>query len=364
MSQLDSFSGKLACLMFKASTNERRRLWLKLAKLISNGIPIIRALETLVSRREKNKQSTHPGCVAMKQWIRLLDNGYTFSGAIEGWCSNEERMIIYAGEQSGQLEESLQSVAKVLEARKAIKSAVIGGTAYPAFMILMALGGMAMFGYNIVPAFTDAVPGEVHWTGIAGALVSFSDFIQNYMLFILVGLLGLIGVFFYSLPRWTYRFGRVRIIADRYAPYSVYRVVTACSWLISFAAMIQSGVRIENALTQLSSSASPWLKHRIDQCMIGMRSGLNLGESFAETQMEFPDREIIDDMCVYASQSGFDEAIRIIGEERLAEGISDIQGKMRIVFGMSIVLVGALLLFMIGGIFGLQMQMTSALRSM
>lgn len=346
------------------SGNERRRLWLKLAKMVNNGVPIIKALDSLIERRVAMGQSKHQMTIALRDWSKKLSNGASLSEAITGWVSTDERMLLMGGEQSGQLEISLVASARVMEAKSKIKGAILGGTLYPVFLLLIGFGSLALFSYQIVPAFTSAVQGKDPWTGIARSLVELSSFVQSYLIFMIIALAVIFIIFFASLSRWTRRLGGVRIVLDRYAPYSIYRVVQGSSWLLSFAAMIESGMRIEMALMELEKHASPWLKDRIKACLRGMRAGEDIGSSLAKSGYEFPDREIIDDMAVYASLSGFDEALKIIGNEWLDEGISVVQKQMKSVFVVGIIVVGALLAFMIGGMFAMQIQMTNSLRMM
>jgi type II secretory pathway component PulF len=364
MSNTDSFDVKFARFMVSHSGNERRRLWLKLAKMINNGVPIIKAIESLIERRVAMGQAKHQMTIALKTWSHRLANGATFSESISGWVSTDERMLIMGGEQSGELERSLAACARVMEAKSKIKGAVLGGTLYPAFLVLIAFGALALFSYQIVPAFTSAVQGREPWVGLARSLVDMSEFVQSYMLYMISALIAVVVLFFYSLSRWTQRLGGVRIKLDRYAPYSIYRIVQGSSWLLSFAAMIESGMRIEMALSELEKQASPWLKDRLRACLRGMRSGQNVGAALASSGYKFPDREIIDDMSVYASLAGFDEALKIIGNEWLEEGISAVQKQMKTVFAVGIIFVGAMLAFMIGGMFAMQIQLTDALRMM
>jgi type II secretory pathway component PulF len=128
-------------------------------------------------------------------------------------------------------------------------------------------------------------------------------------------------------------------------------------------ALVEAGLRIETALQQLSSTASPWLKTRIDACLRGTRSGLNVGESLARSGYEFPDREIIDDLGVYSSLSGFDVALSILGNEWLEESVAEIKERMGVVFGVSLLVVGLTIAFMVGGMMNMELQMSQLMQS-
>lgn len=341
------------------SGSGRRRLWNKLAKLISNGVPILVALETIHNRRVAAGAGKQPLSVALSEWISGMHNGERLSVVIGDWVSDDERMLIAAGEKSGTVEKSLLSAARVMEAKNKISMSVIGGLAYPFILVILAFCVLYLFGFKIVPAFSKIAPPE-KWSGVARLMIEISMFAQKWLLVIAAVIGSIVAAFFFSLPRWD---SPLRIKLDRYAPYSVYRVMYGSSWLIAFAALIESGVRVENALQDLSATSSPWLKTRIDASLRGIRSGLNVGESLARSGYEFPDREIIDDLGVYSSLSGFDQALLTLGREWLDESVVQIKARMAIVFGVCLLLLSCLVAFMVSGMMSMQLQMAHIMQN-
>jgi len=343
---------------FRIGHAARRRLWLKLAKLLGNGVPIIEALTTLHDRRVRLKGKGDTVAVAMGDWLRRMRNGQSLSTAITGWVDHAEQMLIAAGEQSGNLDASLRSTAEVMEAAKKIKAAVIGGLFYPGVMILLALGVLLMFSYKIIPEFSQIVPYE-RWVGGAKLMVDFANFVRDWIVLIL-GLPVLVLIaFIWSLPRWK---DGIRIQVDKHLPYSIYRILHGSTWMISFASLVGAGVRMENALQQLNQNASPWMSARIQACLRGMRSGANPGDALAKSGYGFPDLEIIDDLGVYARLSGFDQALSTIGREWITESVERIQLMMKTIFGISVLFVGISIAVMVSGLFAMQLQMTAIMQ--
>lgn len=351
---------KLNRFLFKADASGRKRLWAKLAKLISNGVPILDAFNSMHARRVASGNEKNPMTLAIGHWIKEIKNGRRVSQAIEGWVDRDEQMLIAAGEQSGKLDEALNSAAEVMEAKKKIRGAVIGGLIYPVVMMCIAIGVLIMFSFKIIPSFTKVVSDE-KWHGVARFMIDLANFSRDYILIIVAVIIAVIVAFFVSLPRWSNGF---RIKLDQYAPYSVYRMLQGSTWMISFAALVSAGVRIENALQQLSEGASPWMADRVQSCLRGMRSGLNAGDALAKSGYGFPDLEIIDDLGVYSKLSGFDEALSIIGKEWIKESVESIQVMMKVIFGISLLFVGFFVAFMVGGLVGMELQMAEIMKSM
>lgn len=339
---------------FKIDTNTRRRLWRKLSKLLRDGIPIIAGLNEIRGL----KKETAPISVAIAAWTRGMNNGRKLSEVVRPWVSTEEYMLIVAGEESGTLDEALNSVVRVSKAKSDINAAVFGGLAYPFFLMLLSFGIMYLFGFKIVPAFTKAARGDA-WVGFARTMIDTSAFVQSYLHWIGVAVVLLTIAFFVSLPRWTTPF---RAKLDMLPPYSIYRVMQGSSWLIALSALVQAGMPIVSAIEQLSNGAPPWLVARLGAALKGLRAGRNLGEALERSGHNFPDPEIISDIRIYATKSGFDEAIRIIGNEWITESVERIQGLMRIVFGASILAVAGLIMFSIFGLIAMQLQLTQLLQ--
>lgn len=334
---------------FRTDGKTRQRLWRKLSKLLRDGIPIIAGLTEIRAL----KKPTAPISVAIEAWVRGLNNGRKLSEVIRPWVTNEEYMLILAGEEAGTLEDSLQSVVVVAKAKAAISSAVYGGLAYPTFLAILAFGIMYLFGFKIVPAFSKAARSDA-WTGFAKVMIEASGFVQNWFHWVVLIVVILLVAFFVSLPRWT---SDIRSVCDRYAPFSIYRIMQGSSFLIALAALIQAGVPIVAAMSQLASGASPWLAHRLNAGIKGLQAGRNLGEALEKSGTGFPDPEIISDIRLYSTKTGFDEAIRLIGTEWITESVEQIQSMMGIVFMMSILAVGLLIMFSVSGMIALQLQL-------
>lgn len=357
---ISGFEQSFAKVMFKLDTDGRRRLWLKLAKLIGNGVQILNAIASIRNLRIESGGESHPETIALGEWAKQMNNGRPLSEAMDTWIPTDERMLIAAGEASGTMEVALRSSARVLQARKQINAAVIGGLLYPFVLLLMSFGVLYLFGFKIVPAFTTGALKNAHWTGIALGMINVSLFIQQWLWVLGGAFVAILIAFFTTLPRFD---GPIRVKLDRYPPYSIFRVIQGSTWLIAMAAMVEAGLRIESALTQLAETAGPWLRNRINACITEMRSGRNMGDALSRTGYEFPDREIINDLGVYAALSGFDQALSITGREWLEESVDQIKKRMNVVFGICILLLGGLIAFMVSGMIAMQLQLATALQT-
>lgn len=334
---------------FRHDGRTRQGLWRKLAKLLHDGIPIMAGLQEIRALRDPGA----PLAIAIQHWLRGMNNGRALSEVIVPWVSPQERMLILAGEQAGRLEQALHAVVKVARAGAAIRMAVLAGLAYPAFLLLLAIGAIYFFGYRIIPAFSRAAGADA-WTGLARAMVLTADWVQHGLHWVLLALALSLAALLLALPHWN---GPLRVWLDRHPPLSIYRVMHGAAWLIALAALVQAGMRIEAAVEQLARGASPWTRVRCEAALRGLRAGRNLGEALERSGHGFPDRAILSDLRLYASKSGFEEALRLIGEEWIGESVERVQALMRVLFALALLLVGAVVLFMAAGLLAMQMQL-------
>jgi type II secretory pathway component PulF len=343
-------------LQFKGNAEVRVRVWRKLAHLIKDGISLIESLRLI----RKTMSEKSPGYAALSAWIKGIENGRDLGESVKDWVQAEEYMLVVSGESSGTLPNAMMSIVKGMKAKAQIRSAIVGGLAYPVFLIILAFAFLWILGYKLVPAFTSAVHmDDVEWFGFAKVVIGLSAFVQNWLTTLGIAIVAIAIFFFISLPIWN---SSLRTQLDRYAPYAVYRILQGATWLIGMSALIQSGVRIEAALELTARSATPWAKARILATLRGLRAGRLFGEALQETGYEFPSRDVVSDIVVYSGHSGMEDALRKIGDEWLEESVLHIQRMMGILFTASLLFVGSTVLLTVLGVMDLQQQLTAVLQ--
>ncbi|CAB3772174.1 type II secretion system F family protein [Paraburkholderia humisilvae] len=334
----------------------RLRIYRKIAKMLANGLPLLRVLEELELRASsEGRKPNEPQAIVLSDWRRVVQNGGMLSEAMQGWVPQTEQMIIMAGEQSGRLETSLTSVSAVVTSGRRIRMAIVGGLAYPAAILAMTIGYVFLFGKLVIPRFAMIVSPD-RWHGVAHSLYTLSRFVQSGMIYCVLLLAALVTLMFYSMPRWS---GRTRVLLDRYPPYSIYRLIVGSGFLVAFSSLQTAGFTVEKSLNRLADTARPWLRERIDDMLFGVKSGLNVGEAMKNTGYRFPSAEIVDDLCVYAEYKGFADALRTLAEEWMQEGVETVESQMRVVNGVAIIVLTLVLSWLISGFFGIQQEIAA-----
>jgi general secretion pathway protein F len=160
-------------------------MYSQLADLIGSGVPLLRALDTLV------KSTPNPRLVFIMREIR---------GAVADGKSLNESMkqfpevfpllhtsMVQAGERASMLETVLQSLSTFLERLDELRSKVLGAMIYP--MLLMAVGMAVMIGALVffVPKF-EPLLANVKQTLPTQAIFAMSMVLRGYWHFVAIAL--------------------------------------------------------------------------------------------------------------------------------------------------------------------------------
>lgn len=337
----------------------RLRFYRKVAKMLGNGLPLLRILGELRERACARGGQRDAMVIICDDCRGMLQNGRMLSEALQPWIPDNEQMIILAGEQSGRLEHTLYVLIDVVLAGKRIRRVVAGGLAYPGALFGLTLTYIYVFGTQVVPQFALLVDPS-RWQGAAASLYLMSQLVRQWTLPLLVLLAAAAALVVFALPRWR---GSLRAVADRVAPFSIYRMLAGGTFLLAFSALQGAGISVEKSLVRLSDAANPWLRERLDGALMGIKSGLNCGEALRNAGYGFPSPEVIDDLCVYADYKGFTEALAMLAQEWMEEGVEAVTAQMKVLNGVAIAVLALVMGWLVTGFFGLQQEITALTRA-
>ena len=125
----------MAFIISPKQLRDRGELYHQLALLVSSGIPIIQALE-MQRRKPVNRASG----TAMENITAMLKEGSTVTEAfrVAGDFPEFDSALVEAGDKSGRLDQCFKLLSAYYEERAQNLRTVLGGLAYPAFLLHMA----------------------------------------------------------------------------------------------------------------------------------------------------------------------------------------------------------------------------------
>ncbi len=168
--------------------------------LAQSGIPIIESLMFIENDAAKLKVRQ-----VAKELRRQIMAGATFADTVAKYPDQFGQIyigLVKAGEDSGELEKTLQRLLELLTKEANIRGKVIGTLMYPMFVIILAVIivlVMLMFVFPVFKEMFDGMGKELPW--ITATLMNAGVFLKTYWFFVPI-ILGSIFGFLTFLMRW------------------------------------------------------------------------------------------------------------------------------------------------------------------
>ncbi len=357
ISQVNPLNLKYARWAIKSDGEKRLKMYYKLLSLLANKFSLMDSLERVWAVESNNgKKPDEPGAIAASAWSYELEKGQSFAEALTGWIPTGEKLMLVVGDVS-KLNIALQNVIKVSEGTKRIKDPLVSALAYPMFLLLLVMGMIVAVGLYMVPMMTGFTKGA-KWTGMAGSLVGLSEFMKTSWYYLPIGFTMFIGAILISFQNLK---GPIRAKLDGLPPWSLFRMFTGVGWLMSLSAMVKAGTPITRAMEVLRDNGSKYLAYNLDQALVYMQMGLNLGQSLQKTGLGFPEQEIIGDLNIYSELDDFDNAVDKLATSYLENSIKNIAKQASALNTIAMLAITGIIGWVLMGTFEMQNQIQNVM---
>jgi len=272
------------------------------AIILDSGIPIARAVK-LVAEKTDDK----PLRRVMEKVAVDVEGGRSLSAS---FADHGEKLLpitfietLRAGEATGNLARSFQTMQAHFEKQTATRTKVKSALSYPMFVLVTASVVVAFLMGSVVPKFTSifAEMGADLPT-ITKVLIAISDFFQHYSLILLAVIAAIVLAFKVYGSRET---GRVKLAkaALKVPVLGKIRELTAASQFAnSMAAMMTAGLTMDRAVSITAKTIDNYyLREQTDALSKQLESGRTLGASMRD-MTDYPD--ILVDMTGVGENSG------------------------------------------------------------
>lgn len=317
---------------FTVAPKQRAEFYEMMGSLIKDGKPLDSALRELQTRYTQKKR---PLAALLTVWASAMSEGKTFAVAMQGYASETEVVIIAASEKSGDLAGGFAQAALVARSSAAIRATLVAEMTTPAIQLVILVAMLIGFSTTVAPQLTQSVPMSA-MDDSQKALFGLSSVISTTWYFIVpaIGVLGYLAL--WSMPRYT---GSLRPYLDRIPPWSVYRIYSSATFMISLSALIKAGVPIETAIRFIKQQSSPWLKEHLSIMVGRLRGGMEQGAAMDTGLLS--DR-LSDMVAIYSRTADFDSAVSSIGKISMEDGLANIKAKAGMAKTMSTIAIGAM----------------------
>ena len=355
---MDRLNKWYARFIFRFNTEKRIALLRKLASLLRNDFTLMNALGRLEMIESNNgKNPNEPFAIVMREWQKNLERGLSFSDTTRGWLKDEETLLVTSGNISN-LVIALENTVRVVESEGRIRRAVRNAIAYPLFLLILTFGIVVMVGLYLVPPLIEVAGNDIIWRGVARGLISMSDFTVKYWYMFTIGFVVAIFVIGFSLDNWS---GRLRAKFDKLPPWNIYKIHISVGWLMSLSSMISAGITMPDAIRMLADNAPRYLRSILEETLHYIANGDNLGMALSRSGRDFPNKEIIGDLMIYADMVDFDKNMTSIANDYLDDSVRKMESISNVLNGAGIMLVSAIIAWVVLGTFQMQDQITAVL---
>ncbi len=265
----------------RPDTNELIMFSRQMYTLLKAGIsilPTLRGLQTHINNKVMQE--------AIGEIATDLEAGRSLAGSMQKHpqiFSNLFVSMINVGENTGQLDQAFQHIYKYLEIDKETKDRVKAALRYPSFVMIAMAIAVAIINLFVIPSFAKVFAGfgsELPWA--TKILMATSQFTVDYWHFILLGLTLLFMAIkgYLKTEQGTYNWDRYKLHIPLVG--SIVNRATLARFSRAFSMAFRAGVPITQTLVIVSKAVD---NSFIEQRILGMRDGLEHGESLTQTAL-------------------------------------------------------------------------------
>lgn len=259
----------------------------QLATLVAASIPLEECLQALA----KQLQKSHLKAMITAIRSRVLE-GQTLADSLASYPRAFDRLyrsMVAAGEKSGHLDVVLERLADYSEQQQQIKGKLIQAMIYPIILTVVAIGVVVALLATVVPTVVDqfAHMGQ-ELPGMTLALISMSDFVRDYGLYVLITIMVLLVIRQRLLTRPKLRlahdkwFLRIPVAGDVSAGVDTARFARTLSILTSSSVPLLDGMKVASDVL-----INAHIRKALQEASERVREGSSLWTALDKTQL-FP----------------------------------------------------------------------------
>ena len=252
------------------------------ATMINAGLPLIQCLD-LLAQQEQNKTFAK----IIRTIKEDIEGGSTLSDALQKYPDVFDDLfvnLVAAGESGGILDVILQRLSGYMEKAMKLKSKVKGAMTYPASVLVISVGVVALLLLKVIPVFQkmfEGMGGEL--PAPTQFLVNLSAWAQQYFIFAIVIVVGAFIAFkrFYKTEKGTLIVDDLVLRSPVFGP--LLKKVAVAKFTRTMSTMMSSGVPILDGLAIVSKTSGNKI---IENALMRVRKSISEGKTIAEPLLE------------------------------------------------------------------------------
>ncbi|HTK87937.1 MAG TPA: type II secretion system F family protein [Nitrospiraceae bacterium] len=249
--------------------------------MINAGLPLVQCLDILSTQSENKFLGKAVGEIKLD-----VEGGSTFADALKRHPKVFDDLyvnMVHAGEVGGLLDTILLRLAKHIEKAMKLKSAIKSAMVYPSAIIGVAVIVITILMIWVIPIFakmfTDLSGGKVGLPGPTQFVIGLSEFMQSYIIYIIMALGGIV----YAVKRY-YKTAKGRLVIDRLLLNTpvigvLIRKASVAKFTRTLGTLITSGVPIMDGLMITAKTSGNKI---VENAILGARQSISGGKTLAD----------------------------------------------------------------------------------
>ena len=279
----------------------RAEAWQMLADFTSTGMEHATALQTAAEIFRSRREGSAAHILMEFRWA--LSRGSIMPAA--RLYGSETDLLMFSGEGRIAPDAMYRGAARVARSQMTFRKA-IWSTIGANLVSLVGLGILYwVLGDRLFPVVRQTVD-TAQFPLHVNAMAAVADFVATDWWLLLPAILGLLSLVGLSVGRWK---GPGRVTADRFPPWSLYRMQSSLTFLLLLVESGRMGLDITSQwMTDISRMSGPYVRSRIRA--IVERSGSSaqgIGAAAMQTGQGWPPTDLAAALAAYSTQDGWIE---------------------------------------------------------
>ena len=351
---------KMFFILKKISFNYKQRIALydKIYRLCSNEINLGYNEVIIELRDQELKYSKRKTLIyyVYEDIASQLARGSNESESLKQYVPPVDSMMIQSFAQDD-ISTGFKGLIEYNERTREMNSALIKALAYPSFLFAFILGIVYYFSTSLIPSLTTAIPPDAELSGTSEMMIFMSNNYSSFLTTIILSLVSIVALLAYLLPNYN---GRFRKNLENIPPFSIYRIVNGCGFLNALSALSKAGFQQHQAIEEMMTTATPYLKYRLELISEQIKNSDNLGSALVNINLNFPDKKMLKEIELVSRFGVLEDSLDKYSEQMTESGLKIINGQAAVLKNFATAMVAFTIMFLFSGIYSLSQDMGDA----
>lgn len=273
---------------FAAGTDKRIDIFYMVEGLLLAGIDLARVLNTVSQAAEARDDSSTVAMV--NHWQDALANS-RFPEEMTYWVPASEA-VVFQGYGLGRISaaELFNGAARIAELKGKLIAEVMKASVMPVVLALACVVMLWMAGGHMLPSL-ESISDRSSWSPTTVIVSDTAKWVNANTILVAAMIGTVVAVFWIVTIGYS---GPGRRTLDRLPPFSLYKLVTGCSFLIVTLEFVRVGQDLSSRFfLRLEDTSTPYVRSRIRSVRENMARGTQFGAALKASGNNFPDAGLI-----------------------------------------------------------------------